>query len=694
MQPPYNEGGYVLTSLTETDIRKSKLPVLIHENGMYALVVDQAAFNKMSNAEKLQFNITLKAQILHVIDINKRNPAFHDKQGLADYERQILDYKVSIAEAKLTIHSMVSRQFDNFSLVFLNDPADAEYDKFVNGSWEKRPENFTKFIGSFEYYHELAHALHDTKEPGSDYMAAVQTLIDNPDSRATLKLFADYRIISGAEERVSAVSHSDASSIVCAIAVNHALKLRPEQLAHLTALSPEERRNELFSVARGLDAAVKGYEEQAPQKSVKKALDERMSVLEHARKDSSYAAASKDLLENNCPFKKGTLAYEVLESLAAARERSKKNDYAGPSSPAPVMSPSSSYKDIRNSKLPVLIEQNGIYALVINSNVYNTLFQSEKDAYISEIRNHLLRFLEINQADPEFLQGVKYVEKAEDIKELMKGKFNENQSVPVFKNFSLVSLYDTDDAKEITQFLLNRKNLPKNFQEIVDNFIYNHELAHGLSRVGEAGSDYTGAVQTLIDNPDARAALQIIADFRTTKGVEGLAGKDRVRNHNNATEIAGGTAINAALALPAEELVRLAALDPAERRRALLRDSLEFDFAKNGYEMLGLERRILIELSQRRYELISAKKRFDEAAVARDLLENNCPFDRKSVTYKLLESLVAAREREYDNKYPELFATGKTGLQKEWLSAADPPPEKKEPEAIAPPTPVSPFKPR
>ncbi len=324
-----------MTTLTELDIRKSKLPILIKENGVYALVIDQAAYSEMSNREKLQFNATLKAQILNVIDINKKNSAFHDKEGLAAYEKQILDLKVNFAEPARTIESLASRQFDNFSFIFLDDPANAEYDKFLSNSWEKRPENFTEVVGKFECYHELAHALHQVREPGADYMSAVQTLIENPDSRAALKIFADYRIIAGAEERVSAKSHSNAGEILCAIAINHALKLKPEFLAYLAVMSPEERRHELSGTARGLDAAVKGYEEQAPHESVKKALDDRINKLIAVGKDSSFAAASKDLLENNCPFRKGTLAYEVLESLAAARERHEKNNYRELYPPAP-----------------------------------------------------------------------------------------------------------------------------------------------------------------------------------------------------------------------------------------------------------------------------------------------------------------------------------------------------------------------
>jgi hypothetical protein len=317
-----------LTSLTETDIRKSKLPVLIEENGVYALAVDKKAYMDLSPDEQQKYRTNLQQEMLHLIDVFRKNPEFPDKERFNVVEKFVREEFPDIIKFIEKGESQIVDFKAHFSMLLLDNPANNVFDTFLAYKADT-PENFLKVMSRFDYYHELAHVAYGLKEPGADYMAVVQTLMDYPDSRAALKILADYRTIGGAEDRLTEKkSHTNAGEILCGVVINVALKLKPEYLERIATFSPEERRRELLSTSQGFDAAEKGYHEKISRGLIRRPLDERMDKLAVAGKKNDFVDAAKDLLENNCPFRKGTLAYEVLEQLAGARERRQKNNYS------------------------------------------------------------------------------------------------------------------------------------------------------------------------------------------------------------------------------------------------------------------------------------------------------------------------------------------------------------------------------
>lgn len=309
-----------MTTLTETDIRKSKLPVLIEENGKHIIIVDMHVYEHLSPAEKEKYKTEWKKDILNIMEIYKDDPEI-EKLVHPDKSKKVLD----------NFHlntSMVLYPTENFSIMFLTDEFWFRPTRYLE-SQNKRylPEDYEAIKERFTYYHELSHAAYRVYEPGADYMAAIQTMIDNPKSRGVIQMMADYRIIDGVERFRDDPNHTSAVDIVSGMAINAALSMPPGELALLAALSPEDRRRMLSHRAVEFDKVIERYEELHPEKATELARHDRRKQLEEQGKDFHPAVVVRDLLENDCPFQKGTPAYEILELLAAARMRTFENNY-------------------------------------------------------------------------------------------------------------------------------------------------------------------------------------------------------------------------------------------------------------------------------------------------------------------------------------------------------------------------------
>lgn len=321
-----------MTTLTETDIRKSKLPVLLEENGAYALVVDGRVYKKLSATEKDTYRNEMRKHILHVIELSKNNPELLDAKTAKSLTREFskaeikdFDSLILYMNSSIPLYPSV---FSNFRLLSLDDSERWAITYHLRNK-EKTPENFDDVNDKFAYYHELAHALYGVKEPGADYMAAAQTLIDNPDSRGAIQMIADFRSILSVYGRFNEEDpHSNSTELAANIAINTVLAMSPKELADLAALSPEERRVSLFIAAKEFDNLVLGYESLAMQQRLKKDLEKRYDQLIESRKENNPAAVAKDLLNNNCPYPRGSVIYNLLEAYAGARERQLVNNYA------------------------------------------------------------------------------------------------------------------------------------------------------------------------------------------------------------------------------------------------------------------------------------------------------------------------------------------------------------------------------
>ncbi len=341
-------------------------------------------------------------------------------------------------------------------------------------------------------------------------------------------------------------------------------------------------------------------------------------------------------------------------------------------------------------------------ALVIDLRTYQVLSPAEKDRYKDELKKHFLNAIEINKDDLDFLEKkspeqYKQEIMSSDLKQDLDYK-HLNTSTVYYQSKIFSVLYFVDDHWLVpTKFLKEEEKLrvPENYEEDKSRFSHYHELSHALYRRGEPGADYMAAVQTLIDNPNSRGTLQLIADYRTITGAESWAGlPSRDNSHSNATEIAAGIAVKAALSVSSGELASLSALSPEGRRAMLARYATEFDRTEALYDELRPEKLLELALYERRKKLEDKEKDPSDATVARDLLENDCPYDRDSVTYKLLESLVASRTRHEKNNYRELFPPhNPSKLQKEWESVAVSVPKSEEPAAITPPAPPNSSRP-
>src|SRR5690606_16825234 len=157
--------------------------------------------------------------------------------------------------------------------------------------------------------------------------------------------------------------------------------------------------------------------------------------------------------------------------------------------------------------------------------------------------------------------------------------------------------------------------------------------------------DYIAAVQTRLAMPDADAALQAIADYRTVTGLS--AGIFVIRDqrndtmgHTNATETVSGQAIREALNLTPEYLQELRTMSKEERREQLAIEAQAYEDRLKEYETAEYETGIINEL-EKREELISERLSEDPYArayqIARSLLEDDCPYKPNSREYRILE---------------------------------------------------------
>lgn len=206
--------------------------------------------------------------------------------------------------------------------------------------------------------HETFHALYDLNEPGADFIAAVESLINNPDSRNILEAIADYRSFIGLgfapyappdekvlDEFFSGGSHNTATEAASGIALRAALAITPQRLDELRRMTPEERHKALLEEAKGFDSQFNAIAKDKTNETVFKEIFSRASdtkklgeELRKGKEDNALdpflnkdtqqmlADAARKLLDE-CntqtppPFPPGSKEYEILKNYVDAVSR-------------------------------------------------------------------------------------------------------------------------------------------------------------------------------------------------------------------------------------------------------------------------------------------------------------------------------------------------------------------------------------
>lgn len=187
----------------------------------------------------------------------------------------------------------------------------------------------------------------------------------------------------------------------------------------------------------------------------------------------------------------------------------------------------------------------------------------------------------------------------------------------------------------------DRRKLPADADKTSAMIIRHHELGHALGGLEDPGADYMSAVQTLVENPGSRPAVEAVADYRTMKSVR----EYDIQARSTASEALSAQSIRAALVLSDQELKRLHDLTPQQRRQELQETAKIFDDKLPAYEGIGTK--IFSALAERQREMQQAGRLPQESSdernwrVAKDLLEHNSPFtDPKSPEYITLKNYV------------------------------------------------------
>lgn len=135
------------------------------------------------------------------------------------------------------------------------------------------------------FIHEAAHAALKLHEPGADFVAAVTLLRENPDSRKSVNLFADFRAIAVMARNI------DHYGIECHDAVKYALSMPQEKLDAMTD-------SEMLNIARYFDdqnLANKNMPKMdSPEKQAQQYLKGTAIMLEMAESLLSTGATSPE----------------------------------------------------------------------------------------------------------------------------------------------------------------------------------------------------------------------------------------------------------------------------------------------------------------------------------------------------------------------------------------------------------------
>lgn len=316
---------------------------------------------------------------------------------------------------------------------------------------------------------------------------------------------------------------------------------------------------------------------------------------------------------------------------------------------------------VRNSDVPVVAHGVNARVIILNKEVYLGTEESpttpeERENYKDVLEQAITKGIEDSPllAPEKKEEMIAYVEKTDGtalfIEKMQNGDFGTNQVMSLFDNQTFLMHYSGESGGLLKY--VEGGSLPANVREVADVFIFHHEMGHrvydfaGEKPLSEPAADYIGAVQTLIEVPDSRAALGIIADFRTMEG--GVERFLSVDNHSNATETLCGRAIREAMALGQYKLDELSAMPDEERRYAVWELAYKYEARLESHEKLACEDEVkdyLEEIEQQRDVTFKTPSQ-ETCSILKELLENS-PFDPHSEAYRVLQDISSSSERIY-----------------------------------------------
>ncbi len=199
--------------------------------------------------------------------------------------------------------------------------------------------------------------------------------------------------------------------------------------------------------------------------------------------------------------------------------------------------------------------------------------------------------------------------------------------------------------------------LPSNVDQVNRVFTKHHELGHLIydlennAVLEDPAADYIAAVRTRLEVANADAGLQVFEDYRTAMSLTPMmtirAQNGQPMSHFNGTETMSGRSIRAALELSAERLQELKAMPEDELRQTLRNEAKVFDDRLNFFKAKEPEKAIIEELKKREETIERLSDQPNERAyqIARNLLDENCPYKSDSEEYKILKDYADARLR-------------------------------------------------
>lgn len=300
--------------ITPQSIRNSKLPALVRENYRSAIIIDRDTFRNLSPDEKTIYKDALIKALMKMVD---DDPGMSPKEKKKAHEHLSSSQNASAIDEMMDAFASPEKEGNKF-IHFSVYNGLVNYEGYTNSLFNhvdhmKLPADAKSGNESFVLYHERAHGLYRLEEPGADYMAAIDTLLQHPNSRGTLQIIADYRTVGGIstlKKDPQRDSHSAATEALSGQALNTALAISPQRLEELRRMTPEQRHLAVLNEAQKFDSDLKKYEDEKPGKKIIDAFSSRLNKLEKEGikftdpKKKDYEVL-KDLLDNNCPFKKG-----------------------------------------------------------------------------------------------------------------------------------------------------------------------------------------------------------------------------------------------------------------------------------------------------------------------------------------------------------------------------------------------------
>ncbi len=503
------------------------------------------------------------------------------------------------------------------SLIFTNSEHFALENGYRNYLWKFHPnEKDYEIFNTLNFEHERGHAAYDLDDSGTAYMSTVETLIQNPQSRAVLLYLADCKLVEFVMRKDLDVENITTYGHETYKAMQAALALPQVELDKFAKMPPEARRTFLAERAQGFDQLAAMYKDMGPANQpeimVRRALEtDELKVtvppdvvdVSTAGYDVSHlklheysdmvpaAQQAKDIFQNRNPFSKDgsmgqALAYEMLRDFSAAMQRITETGYEKiKPQTAAKPTPLPDYESIRKSDRPTFYQEGDTAVLIIDVRKYRSLSESKRMDYKQDIHDH------IQAMDyPEYLKRI-WQEQADKYFALFdKPSYqlanNAGQMPPTYTedprslNFGIILTEFETDRGTVPIFLdyLPSRSMTSMDYKAGNDFMIQHELAHLFNRSGnvieEPGADYEAAVGVLVKYGDAaRPFLQKIADRRAIVSIDEHEGKQEILNYN----VANVKAIGAALALPRPELERLGRLSPAERRFSLRPEAQAFN---------------------------------------------------------------------------------------------------------------------